>query len=297
MKRVNQFLPGSVEAAAYAGLDAIPDILTKRPKLPPRDRTGQKRRLTGVTEDQGRMFGGLFKKAIARVHEEADKREGKFLRRFDDINDSRTYQQRWDALAELIGPLCARLDLAQMVVGWMDKHGKMHVNRQRKLCEDSGVREWTLSRLLSDLERAGYVRRKFRRIFYKGKKWITRVTIHVRRRFFIDLGLGHELAEAQTRKRVERRTVLGVAQARTRQSLEKEAAEAKVRKDSHDAAQRAVRQKQHQQKQLDKVEYKRAWTAAWVAFAQANADLGRLQLSQAFARAHPHFAIHPDALP
>lgn len=297
MKRASQLLPGSVEAAAYAGLNDIPSPLPKRQKLPLRDRTGQNRRLTGVTADQGRMFGGLFNKAIARVHEEADKREGKFLRRFDDINDSRTYQQRWDALAELIGPMCARLDLAQLVVGWMDQHGKMHVNRQRKLCEDSGVREWTLSRLLSDLERAGYVRRKFRRIFYKGKQWITRVTLHVRRRFFIDLGLGHELAEAQTRKRVERRTVLGVAQTNQRKAFDKEAAAAKMRKQSHDGAQRAARQKQQQQQQVNKIEYKKAWTAAWVEFAQARPDLGKMQLAQAFAREFPHFARHPDTLP
>lgn len=297
MRSVSQLLPGSIEAAAYAGLSDIPDLLPKRKKLPLRDRTGQQRRLTGVTEDQGRMFGGLFNKAIARVHEEADKREGKFLRRFDDINDSRTYQQRWDALAELIGPLCARLDLAQLVVGWLDKNGKMHVNRQRKLCEDSGVREWTLSRLLTDLERAGYVRRKFRRIFHKGTKWITRVTLHVRRRFFIDLGLGHELAEAQTRKRVERRTVLGVAQNNRKAAFTKEQAAAKVRKDSHEGAQRAARRKQQQQQGVDKVEYKRAWTAAWVEFAQARPDLTGRQRSEAFAREHPHFAIHPDSLP
>lgn len=297
MRSVSQLLPGSVEAAAYAGLSDIPELLPKRKKLPLRDRTGQQRRQTGVTVDQARMFGGLFSKTIARVHEEADKREGKYLRRFDDINDSRTYQQRWDALAELIGPLCARLDLAQLVVGWLDKNGKMHVNRQRKLCEDSGVREWTLSRLLSDLERAGYVRRKFRRIFHKGTKWITRVTIHVRRRFFIDLGLGHELADAQTRKRVERRTVLGVAQDTRKAAFTKEQAAAKVRKDSHEGAQRAARRKKQEQQGVNKVEYKRAWTAAWVEFAQARPDLTGRQRSEVFAREHPHFAVHPDSLP
>ncbi len=294
MKRASQYLPGSVEAAAYAGLDDIPDPQPKRKKLPPRDRTGQQRRQTGVTEDQGRMFGGLFNKTIARVHEEADKREGKYLRRFDDINDSRTYQQRWDSLAELVGPLCARLDLAQLVVGWLDKNGKMHVNRQRKLCEDSGVQEWTMSRLLSDLERAGYVRRKFRRIFYKGKAWITRVTLHVRRRFFIDLGLGHELAEAQTRKRVQRRTLLEMAQTGQREAVKKETAEARMRKQAHDNAQRSARQKQQQRQSVDNIEYKKAWTIAWVDFALANPGLSKLELSQAFHRAHPHFARHPD---
>lgn len=173
----------------------------------------------------------------------------------------------------------------------------MHVNRQRKLCEDSGVREWTLSRLLSDLERAGYVRRKFRRIFHKGTKWITRVTIHVRRRFFIDLGLGHELANAQTRKRVERRTVLGVAQDTRKAAYTKEQAAAKVRKDSHEGAQRAARRKQQQQQSVTKAEYKRAWTAAWVEFAQARPDLTGRQRSEVFAREHPHFAVHPDSLP
>ena len=297
MKRASQYLPGSVEAAAYAGLDDIPDPQPKRKKLPPRDRTGQQRRQTGVTEDQGRMFGSLFNKAIARVHEEADKREGRYLRRFDDINDSRTYQQRWDSLAELVGPLCARLDLAQLVVGWMDKNGKMHVNRQRKLCEDSGVQEWTMSRLLSDLERAGYVRRKFRRIFYKGKAWITRVTLHVRRRFFIDLGLGHELADAQTRKRMDRCALLGKARIDQSEAAKKEIAAGRMRKEAHGNAQRAARQKQQQQHDANKIEYKKAWTAAWVAFALANTDLSKLKLAQEFARAHPHFARHPDTLP
>lgn len=86
------------------------------------------------------------------------------------------------------------------------KHPRKGFQAQSALAEDTGLTESRVSRTLRALEQAGYIRRKVRRIYNHSQRWIGRVTLHLRPRFFIDLGLGHALAEARTgaKKRRER---------------------------------------------------------------------------------------------
>src|SRR5690606_21488609 len=136
--------------------------------------------------------------------------------------------------------MLARLDLATLCLGWLDDNGAFRLNRQRGLAEDAGLSECRVSRTLTALETAGYVRRRRRRIFHKGKQWITRVTLHIRPRFFIDLGLGHLLAEARTRFKARRETQLRQVRVRQQQDTLQELADAQTRRQSHRQAQ-AVR--------------------------------------------------------
>jgi DNA-binding transcriptional ArsR family regulator len=176
------------------------------------------------------------------VAEEARERGRRWLRRLDTIHASgcRTKRQRWDALAAMAEPLLARLDLATLALGWLDDNGAFRLNRQRGLAEDTGLSECRVSRTLSALEAAGYVRRRVRRIFKRGEAWVTRVTIHLRPRFFIDLGLGHQLAEARTRKKAQREVHLRDVQARQQREAVQELGDAHQRRKSHRKAQ-AVR--------------------------------------------------------
>ncbi|WPP47723.1 hypothetical protein [Pseudomonas sp. AN-1] len=181
--------------------------------------------------------------AAARVAEEAKERGRRWLRRLDTIHASgcRTKRQRWEALAALAEPLLARLDLATLALGWLDNNGAFRLNRQRGLADDSGLSESCVSRTLSALEAAQYVRRKVRRIYHNGQRWITRVTIHLRPRFFIDLGLGHQLAEERSRKKARREVHLRDVKARQQREAIQELGDAAMRKQSHRKAQ-AVRQ-------------------------------------------------------
>ncbi|WP_147411090.1 hypothetical protein [Pseudomonas cavernicola] len=86
-------------------------------------------------------------------------------------------------------PMLARLDLAEMALGWIDNAGAFRLNRQRELAEDGGVTESRLSRLLGTMDSAGYTHRKFKREYVDGR-WTTRTLICITERFFVDLGLG-----------------------------------------------------------------------------------------------------------
>lgn len=218
----------SIEAAAYAGLQA-----------PVLAGPAAGRRPRGLSEKQRAGFMGT---AAVRVVEEARERGRRWLRRLDTIHASgcRTKQQRWDSLAAMVEPLLARLDLATLALGWLDSNGAFRLNRQRGLAEDSGLSEVRVSRLLSAMEAAQYARRKVRRIFHNGQRWITRVTIHLRPRFFIDLGLGHQLAEARSRKKAQREVHLRDVRARQQRESLDELAAAQQRRQSHRQAQ-AVR--------------------------------------------------------
>lgn len=221
----------SPEAAAYAGLAApLPAAVAGH---------AAGRRPRALSEKQRT---GLLGTAAARVAEEARERKRRYLRRLDTIHASgcRTKRQRWDALAALAEPLLARLDLATLALGWLDDNGAFRLNRQRGLAEDTGLSECRVSRTLSALEAAGYVRRRVRRIYRNGQQWVTRVTIHLRPRFFIDLGLGHQLAEARTRKKAQREVHLRNVKARQQQAAIQELGDAQQRRQSHRKAQ-AVR--------------------------------------------------------
>ena len=268
MKRAKatvHYLPGSPESAVYNGLSVVQ---TKAPakRLKRVDRTAQKRRPRALTESQRQTFLGT---AAERVREEAQSRKCKWLRPFDCYQHSgyRTNQTRWDSLAEIIEPILARLDIATLVLGWIDKDtGDFHLNRQRGLAEDTSLQEWTVSRLLKALEAANYIKRKMRRICHNGRYWITRVTLNIRPRFFIDLGLGHQLAEARTQKKAKRdQLLIGLGKKRAT-ALVKQAGERQIRKQSHDIAQRKRRQQEAEAQARTTEEKARTRAAAWTVF-------------------------------
>lgn len=167
-----------------------------------------------LSQKQARGFLG---EAAKRVAYEAKHRDRTFLKALDRTHKSgcRTKQQRWDALAAIAPTLLSCYDIATGILGWLDADGEMRLNRQRLLAEKTGMTHCRVSRTLSALEQAGYVRRKFRRLFKDGKRWITRVMIHLRPRFFIDLGLGHLLASAKNKAKAKRaKAINGAAQRR-----------------------------------------------------------------------------------
>lgn len=292
MKRVPatvHHLPGSPASAAYNGLSVV------QTKAPPKrlkrvDRSQQQRRPRALTESQRATFLGT---AAERVREEAQGRKCKWLRPFDSYQASgyRTNQTRWDSLAEIIEPILARLDIATLVLGWVDKNtGDFHLNRQRGLAEDTSLQEWTVSRLLKSLEDAKYIRRKMRRIYHNGKYWITRVTINVRPRFFIDLGLGYQLADARTQKKSKRDQLLASLGKKRTAALIQQAGERQVRKQSHDNAQRKQRQQEAEAEARKAEDKARARAAAWSIFVAEpeNQGLPMSKLARIFNARHPH---------
>lgn len=279
MKRAATILHevSSPASAAYNGLSVVP---TKAPvkRLKRVDRSAQPRRPRALTDAQRRTFLGT---AAERVREEAKDRQCKWLRDFDTFQASgyRTSQQRWDSLAELIEPVLARLDIATLVMGYLDKAGEFRLNRQRGLAEDTSLQEWTVSRVMGALEAAKMVYRKVRRICHNGRYWITRVTINVRPRFFIQLGLGYQLAVARTQKKAKRNQALAAVGKQRTETLIKDAADREVRQHAHRAAQaKRKRQEAHSQAQDDE-NAARARAAAWVDFC-ADPDTQSLTVSQ-----------------
>lgn len=228
--------PGSAESGEYASLS--PDA----PGAPVRAREGHAAGFRPRALSQ-KQRGTLLGIAAKRVAEESRERRRRWLRRLDTVHASgcRTKQQRWDALAAMIEPMLARVDLATLALGWLDDAGVFRLNRQRGLAEDGGLAECRASRTLTALERAGYIRRKVRRIFKHGLHWVCRVTIHLRPRFFIDLGLGGMLAEARTKAKSRRDSRLREIGVRTQRAALDELAAAEQRKRSHRRA-KAVRE-------------------------------------------------------
>lgn len=209
----------------------------------------QRRHPGSLSEKQARTFLG---EAVRRIRQEAQTREGKWLWRLDRIHQSgcRTKQQRWDALAALAEPLMARIDLATLVLGWLDDNGVFRLNRQRRLVDDGGLTDSRVSRTLTALEEAGYVRRKQRRLFKDGMRWITRTMIHLRPRLFIDLGLGYLLAEARSRKKNERARKLGAIKQQQQQTALQELAQHHQRQQRKHAA-KARKQQIYEAQQHD----------------------------------------------
>jgi len=212
-------LTGHPEGCFYSGLNATADAHAPR-------------RLAGLSDRQRTTFLG---EAARRVQHAAKTRDGAYIGRLDRLHasGSRTRQPRWDALSLIIEPMLCRLDVATLVLGWLDDDGAFRLNRQRGLSEDSGVSEVRVSRTLSALEAVGYVRRKQRRLFKDGTRWVTRTLIHIRPRFFLDLGLGHLLERARTKKKVKRAdrllTVAKKRQAEVLDALAKESGRNQVR--------------------------------------------------------------------
>ena len=280
MKRVKatvHHLPSSPGSAAYNGLSLVPTN-TPPKRLKRVDRSAQPRRPRALTDAQRRTFLGT---AAERVREEAKDRQCKWLRDFDSFQASgyRTSQTRWDSLAEIIEPILARLDIATLVLGYMDKAGEFRLNRQRGLAEDTTLQEWTVSRLMGALEASKLVYRKMRRICHNGRFWITRVTINIRPRFFIQLGLGYQLAEARSQKKAKRKQLLATFGKQRADALISNAADREVRKSSHVKAQAARRRQEALAQAQANENAERARAAAWVAFC-AEPEVQSLPMNQ-----------------
>lgn len=281
MKPVRAFLPGTPESGVYAELTPHAPAA---PYQPAGHAAG--RRPRSLSDKQRATFLGL---AVARVNEEARTRAGRWIRRLDTIHKSgvRTKQQRWDALAAMAEPIFARVDLATLCLGWLDDSGAFRLNRQRGLAHDGDLTECRVSRTLADLERAGYVRRRVRRIFKNGQHWVSRVTIHLRPRFFIDLGLGHKLAEARTAKKIVREKRLREIAARRQQSALQELADRQQRRESHRRAEGARQSSAVAQANVRRIDAARARVEALTALVAQHPDKSRAELVAMLDRLHP----------
>lgn len=281
MKPVRAFLPGTPESGVYAELTPHAPAA---PYQPAGHAAG--RRPRALSDKQRATFLG---QAVARVNEEARTRAGRWIRRLDTIHKSgvRTKQQRWDALAAMAEPIFARVDLATLCLGWLDDSGAFRLNRQRGLAHDGDLTECRVSRTLADLERAGYVRRRVRRIFKNGQHWVSRVTIHLRPRFFIDLGLGHKLAEARTAKKIVREKRLREIAARRQQSALQELTDRQQRRESHRRAEGARQSSAVAQANVRRIDAARARVEALTALVAQHPDKSRAELVAMLDRLHP----------
>lgn len=281
MKPVRAFLPGTPESGVYAELTPHAPAAAYQPAG-----HAAGRRPRSLSDKQRATFLGL---AVARVNEEARTRSGRWIRRLDTIHKSgvRTKQQRWDALAAMAEPIFARVDLATLCLGWLDDSGAFRLNRQRGLAHDGDLTECRVSRTLADLERAGYVRRRVRRIFKNGQHWVSRVTIHLRPRFFIDLGLGHKLAEARTAKKIVREKRLREIAARRQQSALQELTDRQQRRESHRRAEGARQSSAVAQANVRRIDAARARVEALTALVAQHPDKSRAELVAMLDRLHP----------
>lgn len=292
---VRTVLANSVRGAQFNGLAQIPPRAVKRRRpVGTVDRSQQPRRLRGLSDKQKIAYDGLLAKAVERVADEARNRQARWLRRLDCLSPAgyRTYQQKWETLARIVGPMLARLDFSTMILGYY-QDGEYRLNRQRGLSEDSGVNEWTVSRLLSDLEAAKYIRRKQRRIFHNGKQWITRTTINVRAQFFIDLGLGHLLAQARTDKKARLKKAVEQHGAAAKAEALAERSKARERKQSHDGAVRARQERERREREGVHATYRQDWERTFAQFIYET-GLREPQLSREFVKRYPNYKRHPD---
>lgn len=231
--------PASPAGAVYAALNEEvygPEAeLTpppfKKKVLPPVGHRSQ-RRPRRLTDKQRRTFLG---EAVKRIQSEAFDRSGRYLRRLDTIHEggNRSRAERWLALAAVAEPLLARLDIATGCLGWLGDDGQFRLNRQTGMAEDAEIHPARLCRLLKALEKAQYTLRKIKRLYRNGKRWVTRITIYIRPRFFHDLGLGLAHATARTRKAAAYLKKKRQADAVTQQARLDDVARAHERRMSH----------------------------------------------------------------
>ena len=256
MKLIKTLL-GSPEAAVYGGLNPsqAPQKAAERLLRTP-DEIKNGRTLRTLTDKQKISFPFL-PVALERIEEEAEERGSRWLRRLDCIHASgcRTKQQVWTAVRAISGPMFARLDMATLCLGWLDKNGIFRLNRQRGLAEDSGLTDSRVSRTLFALEQAGYVRRKIRRIYKQGVSWVSRVSIYLRPRFFIDLGLGYQLAKARNASRKRRERQLKEADKHQKVIAMNERTASELRSESHNRANGRRRREAEEKTREDNFEY------------------------------------------
>lgn len=251
--------------------------VAKRGKpLPDRDKT----RVATLSDDQRRTFLG---EAARRIKIEACERKGAWLRSLDCVHLSgrRVRQEVWSKIAAIAEPMMARVDIATMVLGWMDNDGQFHLNLQNGIAVDAEIHQCSLSRALKLLEKARYIRREQKRLFHDGKRWITRTMIMLRPRLFIELGLAHQLKQARERKKEKRRLKLKEIQRRAQQQAlqQAEASMAKqARRRNFQARERiATENQQHEQQ----VEFNRRRAELAVRLHQQNPSLTGSALTQA----------------
>lgn len=246
------------------------------------------RRPRVLTEKQKNAFPFLSE-AVERVQHEVKHRGQRWLRRLDHIHASgcRTKQQCWDAVGILGEPLLARLDIATLCCGWLDDTGTFRLNRQKGLAEDTGLTESRVSRALHALTLAGYVRKRVRRIHKHGQRWICRVTLHLRPRFFIDLGLGHQLAQARTRAKKRRDRQLKEAGVRQQQQALHELTARQRRNESRRRAEGKRRFAEQEQVKAVNFEYQKRRAEVLAQLVEAHPDMPHVQLIEALNQRYP----------
>jgi hypothetical protein len=293
LRVVKSFLPaGSPASAVYAALEASLDA-PETPAAPPPFKKvlppvghQSKRRPRKLSEKQAKTFLG---DAVKRIKAEAQDRTGKYLRDLDCVHQGggRTRAERWQALAAIAEPLLARLDIATGVLGYLDNNGQFRLNRQNGLAEDAGISPSRLCRLLKALEKAKYTLRKIKRLYRNGKRWVCRITIYVRPRFFIDLGLGFLHATARTAKAKAYLKKRRQAQAVQQQALLDDMAAAHDRRMSHrkaEAARAETRKGAENNARIQALQHKAGVLSD---LAKAHPDKGHAELLTLYQQLHP----------
>ena len=289
VRPVKSFLPAaSPRSAVYAALAEPAEPLQQPPfkkSLPPVGHMSV-RRPRKLSEKQAKTFLG---EAVKRIKAEAADRTGKYLRSLDTVHEGgkRTRAERWQALASIAEPLLARLDIATGVLGYLDGNGQFRLNRQGGIAEDAGICPSRLCRLLKALEKAKYTLRKIKRLYRNGKRWVCRITIYVRPRFFSDLGLGFQHAEARTAKAKAYRKKRRQAQAKQQQALLDDMAEAQARRMSHRRAEGAREATRQAADNLSKLEATRRKAGVLSELSKANPGLAHAELIAIYNKLHP----------
>lgn len=287
---VKSFLPArSPTSAVYAALEETLDAPAAPPPfkkvLPP---VGHQvvRRPRQLSAKQAKTFLG---EAVKRIKAEAYERSGKYLRCLDTVHEGggRTRAERWQALAAIAEPLLARLDIATGVLGYLDNHGQFRLNRQNGLAEDAGISPTRLCRLLKALEKAKYTLRKIKRLYRNGKRWVCRITIYVRPRFFIDLGLGFLHAASRTAKAKAYLKKRRQAQAVQQQALLDDVAAAHDRRMSHRSAEAARAETRKAAENTSKIHALQHKAGILSDLAKANPGKGHADLMALYHQLHP----------
>lgn len=293
VRPIKSFLPaGSPASAVYTALDAALDasneVLEKPPFRKVLEPVGHRsaRRPRQLSAKQARTFLG---EAAKRIKAEAQDRTGKYLRSLDTVHQSgnRSRAERWLALAAIAEPLLARLDIATGCLGYLNEHGQFRLNRQNGMAEDGGISTTRLSRLLKALEKAKYTLRKIKRLYRNGKRWVCRITIYVRPRFFIDLGLGFLHAASRTAKAKAYLKKRRQAQAVQQQALLDDVAAAHDRRMSHRNAEAARAETRKAAENTSKIHALQHKAGVLSDLAKANPGKGHAELMALYHQLHP----------
>lgn len=293
LRTVKSFLPaGSPSSAVYAALDASLDAPDGPAALPPFKKVlpavGHQvvRRPRQLSAKQAKTFLG---EAVKRIKAEAYERSGKYLRCLDTVHlgGGRTRAERWQALAAVAEPLLARLDIATGVLGYLDNSGQFRLNRQNGLAEDAGISPSRLCRLLKALEKAKYTLRKIKRLYRNGKRWVCRITIYVRPRFFIDLGLGFLHAASRTAKAKAFVKKRRQAQAVQQQALLDDMAAAHDRRMSHRNAEAGRAESRKAAEHTSKIQAMQHKAGLLSDLAKAHPGKGHTEIMALYHQLHP----------